>query len=142
MSSGADVSSKSRHYSFCCPLQENLWDFIGLLPKIFKETLSNCSPLDSYITIMVMSSDAWIPKRSSCPVSRIGSPLLHPKSSQTTLSGTRSTAIFRPQTAPASSTPYTGGIGALPVHHFSHSKAGAESEFSGKGGDIKIFFHF
>ena len=72
---------------------------------------------------MVMCSDAWISKRSSCPVSRIGSPLSRPNSSQTTLSGMRTSAIFRPQTASASSTPYTGGIGALPVHQFAHSKA-------------------
>lgn len=70
-----------------------------------------------------MSSDAWIPKRSSCPVSRIGSPLSHPNSSQTTLSGMKPPATFRPQTASASSTSYTGGIGTLPVHHSAHSKA-------------------
>ncbi|XVF51471.1 hypothetical protein PTKIN_Ptkin04bG0187700 [Pterospermum kingtungense] len=63
------------------------------------------------------SSDAHTPRNVSCPVSPIGSPLLHPRSPQN-LSGRMSPSpISSPHTASGSSTPLTGGNGAIPFHH-------------------------
>ncbi|XVE57900.1 hypothetical protein DITRI_Ditri04bG0127500 [Diplodiscus trichospermus] len=63
------------------------------------------------------SSDAHTPRNMSCPVSPIGSPLLHPMSPQH-LSGRMSPSpISSPHTASGSSTPLTGGSGAIPFHH-------------------------
>ncbi|XP_022720417.1 mitogen-activated protein kinase kinase kinase YODA-like isoform X1 [Durio zibethinus] len=63
------------------------------------------------------SSDAHTPRNMSCPVSPMGSPLLHPRSPQH-LSGRMSPSpISSPHTASGSSTPLTGGSGAIPFHH-------------------------
>lgn len=53
----------------------------------------------------------------SCPVSPVGSPLLHPRSPQH-LSGRMSPSpISSPRTTSGSSTPLTGGIGSVPFHN-------------------------
>ncbi|KAH6828129.1 Protein kinase superfamily protein [Perilla frutescens var. hirtella] len=63
------------------------------------------------------SSDMYIPRNISCPVSPVGSPLLHPRSPQH-LSGRMSPSpISSPRTTSGSSTPLTGGIGAIPFHN-------------------------
>ncbi|KAK4492756.1 hypothetical protein RD792_000075 [Penstemon davidsonii] len=63
------------------------------------------------------SSDIHIARNISCPVSPIGSPLLHPRSPQH-LSGKMSPSpISSPRTTSGSSTPLTGGIGAIPFHN-------------------------
>ncbi|CAK7335562.1 unnamed protein product [Dovyalis caffra] len=62
-------------------------------------------------------SDVHTMKNSSCPVSPIGSPLLHSRSPQN-LSGRMSPSpISSPHTASGSSTPLTGGCGSIPFHH-------------------------
>ncbi|KAL0358943.1 UNVERIFIED_CONTAM: Mitogen-activated protein kinase kinase kinase YODA [Sesamum angustifolium] len=63
------------------------------------------------------SSDIYIPRNISCPVSPVGSPLLYPRSPQH-LSGRMSPSpISSPRTTSGSSTPLTGGIGAIPFHN-------------------------
>ncbi|KAL8534443.1 hypothetical protein ACS0TY_010454 [Phlomoides rotata] len=60
------------------------------------------------------SSDIYIARNISCPVSPVGSPLLHPRSPQH-LSGKMSPSpISSPRTMSGSSTPLTGGI---PFHN-------------------------
>ncbi|PIN22258.1 MEKK [Handroanthus impetiginosus] len=62
------------------------------------------------------SSDT-ITRNISCPVSPVGSPLLHARSPQH-LSGRMSPSpISSPRTTSGSSTPLTGGIGAIPFHN-------------------------
>ncbi|KAL0403158.1 UNVERIFIED_CONTAM: Mitogen-activated protein kinase kinase kinase YODA [Sesamum radiatum] len=63
------------------------------------------------------TSDIYIPRNISCPVSPVGSPLLYPRSPQH-LSGRMSPSpISSPRTTSGSSTPLTGGIGAIPFHN-------------------------
>ncbi|KAL2544208.1 Mitogen-activated protein kinase kinase kinase YODA [Forsythia ovata] len=62
-------------------------------------------------------SDAYAPSNISCPVSPIGSPLLHSRSPQHTNGRVSPSPISRPQAASSSSTPLSGGKGALPLHH-------------------------
>ena len=71
-----------------------------------------------YIYLFLLyCSDAHTPRNVSCPVSPNGSPLLHPRSPQH-LSGRMSPSpIYSPHTASGSSTPLTGGSGAIPFHH-------------------------
>ncbi|XP_051121223.1 mitogen-activated protein kinase kinase kinase YODA-like [Andrographis paniculata] len=62
------------------------------------------------------SSDIYMSRNISCPVSPVGSPLLHPRSPQH-LSGRMSPSpMSSPRTTSGSSTPLTGGIGAVPFH--------------------------
>ncbi|KAL7108369.1 hypothetical protein ACP275_06G108200 [Erythranthe tilingii] len=63
------------------------------------------------------SSDMYTSRNISCPVSPIGSPLLHPRSPQH-LSGRMSPSpISSPRTTSGSSTPLSGGIGTIPFHN-------------------------
>ncbi|KAL8139749.1 hypothetical protein V2J09_005770 [Rumex salicifolius] len=62
-----------------------------------------------------LSSEYNIQRNISCPVSPIGSPLTYPRSPQH-MSGAMSPAISSPLTS-GSSTPLTGGSGAIPFHH-------------------------
>ncbi|KAL6533182.1 hypothetical protein OROMI_027294 [Orobanche minor] len=63
------------------------------------------------------SSDIYIPRNISCPVSPVGSPLLRPMSPQN-LSGMMSPSpISSPRATSGASTPLTGGIGAIPFHN-------------------------
>ncbi|KAL6182213.1 hypothetical protein ACLB2K_043636 [Fragaria x ananassa] len=65
------------------------------------------------------SRDVHTPRNVSCPVSPIGSPLLHPRSPQH-VSGRRSPSpISSPRITSSASTPLTGGGGAI---HFQHLK--------------------
>ncbi|KAJ7974164.1 Mitogen-activated protein kinase kinase kinase YODA-like [Quillaja saponaria] len=68
------------------------------------------------------ASEIHIPRNISCPVSPIGSPLLHSRSPQH-LNGRRSPSpISTPRTTSGSSTPLTGGSGAIPFsNHLKHS---------------------
>ncbi|KAM6556713.1 hypothetical protein CsatB_003732 [Cannabis sativa] len=63
------------------------------------------------------SSDAHSPRNISCPVSPIGSPLLYSRSPQHMSGRLSPSPISSPHTASGSSTPLTGGSGALPFHH-------------------------
>ncbi|KAL5747511.1 hypothetical protein ACOSP7_024513 [Xanthoceras sorbifolium] len=63
------------------------------------------------------SSDAHTPRNISCPVSPIGSPLLHPRSPQHTSGRMSPSPISSPHTVSGSSTPLTGGSGAIPFYH-------------------------
>uniref|UniRef100_A0A803LQF9 mitogen-activated protein kinase kinase kinase n=1 Tax=Chenopodium quinoa TaxID=63459 RepID=A0A803LQF9_CHEQI len=68
------------------------------------------------------SRNTPMPKHISCPVSPIGSPLLHPKSAQPMYR--RISTISSPQTASGSFTPCracTSGNVAFPVKHLDHS---------------------
>lgn len=66
-------------------------------------------------------SEYHIPRNISCPVSPIGSPLLHPRSPQH-LNGMMSPSpISSPRTTSGSSTPLTGGSGAIPLYHSQQS---------------------
>ncbi|KAK4480739.1 hypothetical protein RD792_013821 [Penstemon davidsonii] len=63
------------------------------------------------------SSDIYIPRNISCPVSPIGSPLLHPRSPQHLNGRMSPSPISSPHTTSGSSTPLTGGIGTIPYHN-------------------------
>ncbi|KAI3957660.1 hypothetical protein MKW92_004941 [Papaver armeniacum] len=63
------------------------------------------------------SSDSQMLKNLSCPVSPIGSPLLHGRSSQHMNGRMSPSPISSPRTTSGSSTPLTGGNGAIPFHH-------------------------
>ncbi|KAJ8623837.1 hypothetical protein MRB53_032367 [Persea americana] len=67
------------------------------------------------------SSDSHIPRNISCPVSPIGSPLLHSRSPQHRNGRMSPSPISSPRTTSGSSTPLTGGNGAIPFHHFKQS---------------------
>ncbi|KAK6936817.1 Protein kinase domain [Dillenia turbinata] len=71
-------------------------------------------------------SESLITKNISCPLSPIGSPLLHSSSPQL-LSGRMSPSpIWSPPTTSGSSTPLTGGSDSTPFHH--HWKQSAYSQ--------------
>ncbi|KAJ4705993.1 Mitogen-activated protein kinase kinase kinase [Melia azedarach] len=63
------------------------------------------------------ASDIQIPKNKSCPVSPIGSPLLHPRSPQHLNGRMSPSPISSPRTTSGASTPLTGGSGAIPFNH-------------------------
>ncbi|CAI0403091.1 unnamed protein product [Linum tenue] len=65
-------------------------------------------------------SDIHIPRNISCPVSPIGSPLLHSRSPQHLNGRMSPSPISSPRTTSGSSTPLTGGIGAIPFNHMKH----------------------
>ncbi|KAL5994388.1 hypothetical protein ACLOJK_024438 [Asimina triloba] len=56
----------------------------------------------------------------TCPVSPIGSPLLHSRSPQHMNGRMSPSPISSPRTTSGSSTPLTGGNGAIPFHHLKH----------------------
>ncbi|GLT35922.1 hypothetical protein SLA2020_103350 [Shorea laevis] len=60
------------------------------------------------------ASDVHIPRNISCPVSPIGSPLLHSRSPQHLNGRMSSSPISSPHATSGSSTPRTGGSGAIP----------------------------
>lgn len=70
-----------------------------------------------------VSSDVHAIRNVSCPVSPVscpvspGSPLLHSRSPQHMSGRTSPSPISSPRTASGSSTPLTGGSGAIPFHH-------------------------
>ncbi|KAJ0048342.1 hypothetical protein Pint_15145 [Pistacia integerrima] len=64
------------------------------------------------------SSEAHTPWNMSCPVSPIGSPLLHTRSPQHASGRMSPSPISSPHTASGSSTPLTGGSGAIPFHQY------------------------
>ncbi|KAE8710788.1 Mitogen-activated protein kinase kinase kinase YODA [Hibiscus syriacus] len=63
------------------------------------------------------SSDAHTPRNMSCPVSPSGSPILHPRSPQNFSGRMSPSPISSPHALSGSSTPLTGGSGAIPFHH-------------------------
>ncbi|KAF5743520.1 hypothetical protein HS088_TW08G00104 [Tripterygium wilfordii] len=66
-------------------------------------------------------SDIHIPRNVSCPVSPIGSPLLHARSPQHLNGRMSPSPISSPRTTSGSSTPLTGGNGAIPFNHLKQS---------------------
>nr|GMD02261.1 mitogen-activated protein kinase kinase kinase YODA-like [Ipomoea batatas] len=66
-------------------------------------------------------SDIHIPRNVSCPVSPMGSPLIHPRSPQHLNGRMSPSPISSPLNTSGSSTPLSGGAGAIPFHHFNHS---------------------
>ncbi|KAM3381985.1 mitogen-activated protein kinase kinase kinase YODA [Capsicum galapagoense] len=66
-------------------------------------------------------SDIHIARNISCPVSPIGSPLLHPRSPQHLNGRLSPSPISSPITMSGSSTPLSGGTGAIPFHHLNQS---------------------
>ncbi|KAF9614142.1 hypothetical protein IFM89_015461 [Coptis chinensis] len=67
------------------------------------------------------SSENFVPRNISCPVSPIGSPLLHSRSPQHMNGRMSPSPISSPRTTSGSSTPLGGGNGAIPFHHLKHS---------------------
>lgn len=69
-------------------------------------------------------SDGHMPRNISCPVSHMGSPLLHPRCGQN-MNGRRSPSpISSPRTISGSSTPLTGPVGTVPgsFYHYQVQK--------------------
>ncbi|GAV83877.1 Pkinase domain-containing protein [Cephalotus follicularis] len=62
-------------------------------------------------------SEAHTPRNVSCPVSPVGSPLLHSRSPQLVSGRVSPSPISSPHATSGSSTPLTGGSGAIPFHH-------------------------
>lgn len=67
------------------------------------------------------SSENHMTRNISCPVSPIGSPLLHARSPQHINGRMSPSPISSPRTTSGSSTPLTGGNGAIPYHHMKQS---------------------
>ncbi|KAJ7969914.1 Mitogen-activated protein kinase kinase kinase [Quillaja saponaria] len=68
------------------------------------------------------ASEIHIPRSISCPVSPIGSPLLHSRSPQHLNGRMSPSPISSPRTTSGSSTPLTGSSGAIPFsNHLKHS---------------------
>ncbi|KAG8483048.1 hypothetical protein CXB51_021983 [Gossypium anomalum] len=67
------------------------------------------------------ASDINIPRNVSCPVSPIGSPLLHSRSPQHLNGRMSPSPISSPRTTSGSSTPLTGGSGAIPYGYLKQS---------------------
>ncbi|GMJ13574.1 EMBRYO DEFECTIVE 71, MAP KINASE KINASE KINASE 4, YODA [Hibiscus trionum] len=67
------------------------------------------------------ASDINIPRNVSCPVSPIGSPLLHSRSPQHLNGRMSPSPISSPRTASGSSTPLTGGSGSIPFGYLKQS---------------------
>ncbi|EOY23248.1 Kinase superfamily protein isoform 2 [Theobroma cacao] len=67
------------------------------------------------------ASDVGIPRNVSCPVSPIGSPLLHSRSPQHLNGRMSPSPISSPRTTSGSSTPLTGGNGAIPFGYLKQS---------------------
>ncbi|XP_010662702.1 mitogen-activated protein kinase kinase kinase YODA isoform X1 [Vitis vinifera] len=67
------------------------------------------------------SSDPHIARNISCPVSPIGSPLLHSRSPQHLNGRMSPSPISSPRTTSGPSTPLTGGSGAIPFPHLKPS---------------------
>ncbi|KAJ6374967.1 hypothetical protein OIU77_000024 [Salix suchowensis] len=65
----------------------------------------------------LLASDLHIPRNISCPVSPIGSPLFHSRSPQHLNGRMSPSPIASPRTTSGSSTPLTGGTGAIPFNH-------------------------
>ncbi|KAA8539936.1 hypothetical protein F0562_026628 [Nyssa sinensis] len=65
--------------------------------------------------------DIHIPRNISCPVSPVGSPLVHPRSPQHLNGRMSPSPISSPRTTSGSSTPLTGSSGAIPFHHLNQS---------------------
>ncbi|KAK9265363.1 hypothetical protein L1049_003513 [Liquidambar formosana] len=63
------------------------------------------------------SSDALMPRNISCPVSPTGSPLLHSRSPPHVSGRMSPSPISSPCATSGSSTPLTGGSGAIPFHY-------------------------
>ncbi|KAL5567963.1 hypothetical protein UlMin_024538 [Ulmus minor] len=66
-------------------------------------------------------SEIHIPRNVSCPVSPIGSPLLHSRSPQHLNGRLSPSPISSPQTTSGSSTPLTSGSGAIPFNYMNQS---------------------
>lgn len=71
--------------------------------------------------ILLISSDSHVPRNISCPVSPIGSPILRSRSPQHVNGRMSPSPISSPRTTSGSSTPLTGGNGAIPFHHLKQS---------------------
>ncbi|PQQ20635.1 mitogen-activated protein kinase kinase kinase YODA-like [Prunus yedoensis var. nudiflora] len=67
------------------------------------------------------TSEIHIPRNISCPVSPIGSPLLHSRSPPHLNGRMSPSPISSPRTTSGSSTPLTGGSGAIPFIHMKQS---------------------
>ncbi|KAJ8771473.1 hypothetical protein K2173_026650 [Erythroxylum novogranatense] len=67
------------------------------------------------------ASDIHIPRNISCPVSPIGSPLSHSRSPQNLNGRMSPSPLSSPRTTSGSSTPLTGGPGAIPFNHLKQS---------------------
>ncbi|CAL2243745.1 unnamed protein product [Prunus armeniaca] len=67
------------------------------------------------------TSEIHIPRNISCPVSPIGSPLLHSRSPPHLNGRMSPSPISSPRTTSGSSTPLTGGSGAIPFVHMKQS---------------------
>ncbi|KAJ0043118.1 hypothetical protein Pint_17482 [Pistacia integerrima] len=113
----------------CCLIPLPAVNLYEGVPKELCKTgigqVRNYSPLDSErlavhssrVSTAPYASDILIPKNKSCPVSPIGSPLLHPRSPQHLNGRLSPSPISSPRTTSGSSTPLTGGSGAIPFNH-------------------------
>ncbi|XP_058083904.1 mitogen-activated protein kinase kinase kinase YODA-like isoform X2 [Magnolia sinica] len=93
---------------------------VRTLSSLDMEELATHQPTGSKTSLA--SSDSHRPLRNmSCPVSPIGSPLLHSRSPQHMNGGMSPSPISSPRTTSGSSTPLSGGNGAIPFHHLQQS---------------------
>lgn len=91
-----------------------------LVAKNFRTLYSSDLSL-LYDSLILLSSEIHVPRNISCPVSPIGSPLLYPRSPQHLNGRMSPSPISSPLAASCSSTPLSGGNGAIPFHHFNQS---------------------
>lgn len=91
----------------------------------YRRTAMQCSRSIEYslslslsnFSIVLIYSDAHMPRNISCPVSPIGSPLLYSRSPKHTSGRVSPSPISSPHTMSGSSTPLTGGTGSIPFHN-------------------------
>lgn len=83
----------------------------------------NCHELHQVYRFVLyhLCSDTQIPRNISCPVSPIGSPLLHSRSPQHLNGRMSPSPISSPRTTSGTSTPPTNNGSKIPFHHVNQS---------------------
>lgn len=91
--------------------------FLLLAPYFLSPSQVYFNPQILILLNSLISSDTQIPRNISCPVSPIGSPLLHARSPQHFHGRMSPSPISSPRTASGSCTPLTAGTGSIPFRH-------------------------
>lgn len=87
----------------------------------FLDSDRSAAPSSRLSTAVFHSSETHIPRNLSCPVSPIGSPLVHSRSPQHPSGRMSPSPISSPRNMSGASTPLTGGSGAIPHQHLKQS---------------------
>ncbi|XP_052185203.1 mitogen-activated protein kinase kinase kinase YODA-like [Diospyros lotus] len=94
---------------------------VGLARNVSNLDSERLAIHSSRVSTGLYSSEVQIPRNISCPVSPVGSPLLHPRSPQNLDGRVSPSPISSPHAMSGSSTPLTGCGGTIPFHHLNQS---------------------